>query len=429
MKKIVYMLGAVLSLGATIQNANAQFYACKEGQIVYSSFNSTPDSITFHVPGFMASENVNEVDLDLPSGTLWADRNVGAPSANDCGVKFAWGTTALKERDSWGDYEHTEIYISQETEAVYTKYTKEDGKKVLDPEDDAATVNMGDQWFTPTEAMFEELLENCNWEFKTNYRNTGNPACIVRNKEDESKYIVLLVGTYWTSECSNDEIANYFWVLDQTNLELNKPGKIYGMFKFDSHYVRPVTKDASLLTGKNLKMKAVDLGLPSGIYWADMDLDAESEATYGAPYAWGETEPKTEFTRETYSLCESKNVIKNKVTMDNYGVDENYHLYSDYSSDAAYRYLGEGWAIPSREQVQELLDECDWSLDNTTGVYTATSKYNGKSISFPCGFWINELKFVESKETSFEAYYFLGKTFDSKYRYLSMPVRGVKSTK
>ena len=33
------------------------------------------------------------VDLGLPSGTLWADRNVGATSPEDVGLYFAWGDT------------------------------------------------------------------------------------------------------------------------------------------------------------------------------------------------------------------------------------------------------------------------------------------------------------------------------------------------
>jgi hypothetical protein len=35
----------------------------------------------------------NAVDLGLPSGTLWADRNVGATSPEDYGTYFAWGET------------------------------------------------------------------------------------------------------------------------------------------------------------------------------------------------------------------------------------------------------------------------------------------------------------------------------------------------
>ena len=33
----------------------------------------------------------NMVDLGLPSGLLWADRNIGANNPEDTGLYFAWG--------------------------------------------------------------------------------------------------------------------------------------------------------------------------------------------------------------------------------------------------------------------------------------------------------------------------------------------------
>lgn len=44
------------------------------------------------------------VDLGLPSGTLWADRNVGASSYEDYGDYFAWGETTMKLNYDWSTY-------------------------------------------------------------------------------------------------------------------------------------------------------------------------------------------------------------------------------------------------------------------------------------------------------------------------------------
>ena len=38
-------------------------------------------------------ENINAIDLGLPSGLLWADRNIGAESPEDSGLYFQWGDT------------------------------------------------------------------------------------------------------------------------------------------------------------------------------------------------------------------------------------------------------------------------------------------------------------------------------------------------
>lgn len=120
------------------------------------------------------------VDLGLPSGTLWATYNVGAASPEDNGTYFAWGEIAGKEEYSYATNKwcNAEPYSSQDGWKGYFKYTTDDGqegswyqngvfvgdgKAVLDPEDDAATQNWGDDWCMPTKAQLEELASACTW--------------------------------------------------------------------------------------------------------------------------------------------------------------------------------------------------------------------------------------------------------------------------
>ena len=51
----------------------------------------------------------------------------------------------------------------------------------------------------------------------------------------------------------------------------------------------------------------VDLGLPSGLKWATMNVGATSETDLGTLYAWGETETKDDFTNENYKYGEPYN--------------------------------------------------------------------------------------------------------------------------
>ena len=44
------------------------------------------------------------VDLDLPSGTLWATCNIGAEKPEEYGSYFAWGETAPKDIYDWRNY-------------------------------------------------------------------------------------------------------------------------------------------------------------------------------------------------------------------------------------------------------------------------------------------------------------------------------------
>ena len=96
------------------------------------------------------------VDLGLPSGLKWATCNVGATVSTDFGDYFAWGEVEPKKDYSWDIYKYG-------TEDNLTKYYSSDNKTVLDPEDDAATVNWGGAWRMPTKAEQGELLEKCKW--------------------------------------------------------------------------------------------------------------------------------------------------------------------------------------------------------------------------------------------------------------------------
>ena len=98
------------------------------------------------------------VDLDLPSGTLWATCNVGADTPERFGDYFAWGETQPKEVFNW------DTYVFYDSTGL-TKYTKDDGLKQLLPEDDAATVNWGEGWRMPTLKEWKELIKNTENEW------------------------------------------------------------------------------------------------------------------------------------------------------------------------------------------------------------------------------------------------------------------------
>lgn len=93
------------------------------------------------------------VDLGLPSGLLWATRNVGASSPTDYGNYYAWGEISPKSEYSLGTYR----YFNSSTHE-FTKYTGSDGLTTLQPEDDAATAHYGGR--TPTTEEWDELYQH-----------------------------------------------------------------------------------------------------------------------------------------------------------------------------------------------------------------------------------------------------------------------------
>ncbi len=168
------------------------------------------DGLTSGVAAALYTEIQPEyIDLELPSGTLWATYNVGATMLEEFGNYYAWGETATKEHYNWDSYKWGQP-------GAFTKY-QNDGKKVLDPEDDAATVNWGPEWRTATKEEWQELLDNCNeawvgygvagtW-FLRNGKNLFIPCAF--DAERTGEYGVM----YWTSSVNNtaDGSVNYFY--------------------------------------------------------------------------------------------------------------------------------------------------------------------------------------------------------------------------
>ncbi len=113
------------------------------------------------------------IDLGLPSGLLWATTNVGATSATDYGKYYAWGEiTAYGEATDWGDKSAKTTYTDGTYKYYITitemsKYNATDNRTALEAKDDVVMANWGLPCRMPTNTDIEELVNNCNWEWKT----------------------------------------------------------------------------------------------------------------------------------------------------------------------------------------------------------------------------------------------------------------------
>ena len=138
-----------------------------------------------------ADGNYIKIDLGLPSGTLWADRNIGATDIYDGGKLFQWGDPTpydIPEHTNgkinegqkmfrWSDYKWSENGTS-----TMTKYNSTDHKSTLDPEDDAAHVNMGSDWRMPTKDDINELFQNTTQELYAKLSPVSEPVKVANGK-------------------------------------------------------------------------------------------------------------------------------------------------------------------------------------------------------------------------------------------------------
>ena len=147
---------------------------------------------------------------------------------------------------------------------------------------------------------------------------------------------------------------------------------------------------SSLKFSDSFVPRGVDLGelyTPGGVkthvLWADRNLGASAEKEVGLFYAWGEIEQKP--------TCS----------------EDNYIPTSDYDElpaemDAASVRLGEGWRMPTSDELAALLntrndDNFAWSLEQDSAVsgwrityIGPTSHLNGNSIFLPCAGYVDD---------------------------------------
>ena len=123
----------------------------------------------------LSAQTHQYVELGLPSGTLWATCNVGADTPEGYGYYFAWGDAKPKDYFDFNDEQgfrktfNFKYYIIQYHEVQLTKYCSKsdygyigftDSLTILQPNDDAATVNWGNGWCMPTKDQWKELFQN-----------------------------------------------------------------------------------------------------------------------------------------------------------------------------------------------------------------------------------------------------------------------------
>ena len=137
----------------------------------------------------------------------------------------------------------------------------------------------------------------------------------------------------------------------------------------------------------------VDLGLPSGTLWATYNVGASSPYEKGQYFAWGEVEPREDFSWESYKFFEGYEVDPNNgewAVLENIGSD-----ISGTKYDAARYQWGNGWRLPNEQERYELCMLC-WTNGSSVENGVRGIRLHGPnehSIFLPiCGFglWYGE---------------------------------------
>lgn len=170
------------------------------------------------------TSGVQLIDLGLPSGTLWTDRNLGADAPEKTGDYYRFG----------------EIIPFTEKSPEYI-YDKIEGN-IAGTDRDAATVILGENYRMPTFDQIKELLDECKWKWT---KKKGVNGMKVTGPNGNSiffrasgyifggldKGILTDVGTYgfyWSASPNSDSDGHslYFSKNNRFSANVNRPDGI-----------------------------------------------------------------------------------------------------------------------------------------------------------------------------------------------------------
>ena len=300
--------------------------------------------------------------VDLGLSVKWASWNVGADKPEGLGNLYAWGELEPKTDYSTSTYK---FYSNG-----YTKYGSVDNKYQLDSEDDVAKQKWGDKWRIPTIEELKELKEKCTF---TKTELNGVPVTKVTgpngnfiyfpypgNFTGTTLYFENSIGSYWSSDLESDSYAKDLDFLSGMP-DLNGDSRYHGQS------IRPVYAEAT--TSKDdfgTVADVVDLGL--SVKWASWNVGASKIADYGGLYGAGDpTGERTNYSIEGYHRVPGECISG-----------------SEY--DLATVKWGEGWRMPTIDELKELREKCTWEsnviIDGVKGVRGTGP--NGNQIFIPC---------------------------------------------
>lgn len=169
-------------------------------------------------------------------------------------------------------------------------------------------------------------------------------------------------------QCSGIYVNSNGHVSDWSRVMIYDGDKIYNKSDRSDVYGRNVIVENTRDQYKPTQGKVVDLGL--SVKWAGWNLGATSPEEYGDYFSWAEITDKNNFEIASY-IYYNQNLGKDIST-------------SEY--DAARRSWGEGWRMPTVDEIKELINKCTWTEFTYNGVRgNSVVGPNGNRIFIPLG--------------------------------------------
>ncbi len=288
------------------------------------------------------------VDLGLPSGTLWANKNVGASNESDNGILFIWGDATGQKIDANNDATYTDVIGATSFEDLFNAYsseTKTDGNlcdttkiaqisqpKLIDTSGLTDPAEIKDKVVNYLKAKLDEYKAS----------STGEGLLEVTLVNDDNWMVIM-----------NLDKGEYFERIPGDA----DPVEYYAGYKCDK---------VSSLSAEEIIIKQVTYETSS---LANNYSDVKDELG---------TVIRKDYTGGT--IGNSIKDITDDGKKNNLTFVPAYYIFANEKYDAATANWGHGWRMPTTAELAELLNYCEWEFTGTG--YKVTGP-NGNSIFLP----------------------------------------------
>lgn len=304
------------------------------------------------------------VDLGLPSGTLWANKNVGASSESDNGILFIWGDATGKKMDA--DHGSTYTNVTEATSMAelfnaFSTDTKTDDGQLCDTTHIAQTSQprlFGKSDMTDREkkeailAFLKEKLDDAKKSA------TGNGMLEATLVNDDSWTVIM-----------NWDGSNY----------IERIPDLAAMYDRHPEWGNPVVPEDSLKYYSGFQYEKVSSVTTDEIFITRITYNTSSWANNFADVkdALG-TVIRKDYTGGT--IGNSIKDITDPKKNGNLTFIPAYNISFDAEHDAATANWGNDWRMPTTKELAELMNNCEWEFVGSG--YKVTGP-NGNSIFLP----------------------------------------------
>lgn len=363
-------------------------YVLVDGEYIYTDMITITTEPNYPVPEY----------VDLGLSVKWATWNMGAKRVGDYGGYYNWGDP-------------------------YNKNSSAKMSDITNSEYDMPHIQWKDEWRMPTKKEWDELYNNCTWEYIKNYDDSlGLNGMLVTGPNNNSIFLPLggniqndgsswqkgVYGYYWTSNANKEKdfipyrsvfMTSYFEIKEASSMSKSSIRAVYGPVNNENPDVDDSDPEVSDSTNTDLP-EAIDLGL--GVKWANKNIGAKNIEDFGKYFFWGDKDT----IRTDYSPLPSYEDIPADIKGTEYDVANNIY--------------GKGWRLPNQAEIDQLINLCDWQWTSVNGVdgFKVSNREKPENFIFlpACGwifdgnkaeigeagyYWSSELYFSESHRNDY----------------------------